>query len=103
MYQQASRVRVAVEGGSIFDLVMALVEPDSSGHYPPADEDEFPCPTCQARPGSWVLNGPAGKPAGGMAWCCDLCGAYGTRWGLVRRVLEDPHALARFLAFVPAA
>jgi hypothetical protein len=91
-------VRDVVEGSTIVDLAVALIEPSATGDYPARDVECFACPDCQPRPAAWVMTAPAARPAGEMAWRCDRCGAYGTRWELARRVLENPHALARFLA-----
>jgi len=98
-----SRIRPLVEGAPILDLVEALLEPDSDGGIPVMTEDAFHCPYCQARRGQWLLHGPAARQIDDTLWNCSLCRVVGTRFWLVRAVLEDAAALARFWAFSEAA
>lgn len=93
-----SRVRDAVEGAAVLDLVVALLEPDVWGDVPAISDEAFPCPECQAAPAARVQSAPAGRLVGGMAWACDRCGVVGTRWRLERQVIENPGPLARLLS-----
>lgn len=103
-----NRLRNLIEAADVLALVRAVVEPDGAGNLPLIELDGFACPACQATPGSWILHAPAARLVAECVaecvWRCDLCGASGTRWGLARRVLEDPSALNRFLLlFSPTA
>ncbi len=99
----ARQVRAAVDAADVMDLLYALIEPDHENGLPIMDEDYVHCPICQASPSQWVLSGPAAMFGGDLTWCCFRCGAQGTRWGLIRQVLESPAALSRFLQHLPAA
>lgn len=95
------RIEAAVRDASTIEIALALPpgnelrEEAWIAHRVALGIEYFPCPACQAdTPPAW----PWARVVNPVEWRCDLCGALGTRWELVRLVLESPMALRRFLA-----
>ncbi len=82
------------------------------GHGPSDSRREFFCPACQIRGGEssldWptaqvVLVDPSSAPQEAKGWVCHACGTTGTRFTLVRLLLDSPSTIADLAAELKAA